>query len=478
MDNSLLKNYKILFSLLFFVLIFVFFYKVHPIVPYDGDDWGNLSYFRLPLPFGNPNNPIKVLPETLLPLCGQFAAFVVYPFTHDYLQSIQLVTTAIVCCFVAAYVYLFMLLAEKLFRAPVITLLATLFFVLSNFLVFKNQASNNVYLFFSPSLTCFFHYVIPNVLNASLAMNLLCKFDFATCSMDNRHFPNTLFVFTVYLALFSSILSSIVLSACVLSIVLVCGKKQLRHNWPLLLLLAVWGLSLVMEANGNRAHEVGASMANLAIVPTVQTLLAYLQHFNVHWLILFAASFVLALFACWAKKDALRQSKVLTIILLGSALVSTCYLILVCAKAGANRIGRVDVVFAIVFYLVVLASLAFGKACKDIPAVRLVSCLVLLFMLVRVANEKDYRNINGFPQADTGMAISSLLVDTIVAADRNGERSLALPVPKGDNRDNWPHPFRLGDILARTLKMHGVIRHDMKITLVPDATLNKKYLEH
>ena len=53
-----------------FISMFIFFTGAHPLIIYDGDDWANLSHMRHFIPMWHGFNPIKILPETLMPLVG------------------------------------------------------------------------------------------------------------------------------------------------------------------------------------------------------------------------------------------------------------------------------------------------------------------------------------------------------------------------------------------------------------------------
>lgn len=39
-------SYETLFFAICFIMLFLFFAYVHPLIPYDGDDWANLSMMR------------------------------------------------------------------------------------------------------------------------------------------------------------------------------------------------------------------------------------------------------------------------------------------------------------------------------------------------------------------------------------------------------------------------------------------------
>ena len=89
MGSKSIFNYRrgIFFGLIFLSIV-IFFTTAHPLVPYDGDDWLNLSILRKTVPMTGAYNPIKVLPETLFPLVGLVAAYVVYPLIGDYILSL------------------------------------------------------------------------------------------------------------------------------------------------------------------------------------------------------------------------------------------------------------------------------------------------------------------------------------------------------------------------------------------------------
>ena len=71
--------------------------------------------------------------------------------------------------------------------------------------------------------------------------------------------------------------------------------------------------------------------------------------------------------------------------------------------------------------------------------------------------------------------IDNDIIQQVQEADREGKSEMVLRVPKGDNKDNWPHPMYMGGNLARTLYKHGLISKPIKITIQPDTSINEKY---
>lgn len=90
-----------------FISMFIFFTGAHPLIIYDGDDWANLSHMRHFIPMWHGFNPIKILPETLMPLVGYLSGYVVTPIVKNYVVSVTIVSALLVSSFITMYIYLF-----------------------------------------------------------------------------------------------------------------------------------------------------------------------------------------------------------------------------------------------------------------------------------------------------------------------------------------------------------------------------------
>ena len=87
-SKKILNKIPLLMLIGTFIFLFVFFFKIHPLVFFDSDDWHYIAYNREALPVWKVLNPAKVLPETFMPLMSDIGAYFLYPFTHDYVNSI------------------------------------------------------------------------------------------------------------------------------------------------------------------------------------------------------------------------------------------------------------------------------------------------------------------------------------------------------------------------------------------------------
>ena len=98
---------ELLFFALVFLSLFVFFTEVHPLVMFDGDDWVNMSKQRnIAFPKWHDFNPVKVLPESLMPLAASVAAYFVLPFLGDLVSSMMVVSAVLMAGLITVYVYL------------------------------------------------------------------------------------------------------------------------------------------------------------------------------------------------------------------------------------------------------------------------------------------------------------------------------------------------------------------------------------
>ena len=66
-----------------FVFFLIFFYKIHPIMLYDMDDWQFSSYSRIPVPIWGDWNPTRILPEISVTAVSFLGRILFYPLMND-----------------------------------------------------------------------------------------------------------------------------------------------------------------------------------------------------------------------------------------------------------------------------------------------------------------------------------------------------------------------------------------------------------
>ena len=478
----------IFFGILF-IILFAFFTQVHPLVIYDGDDWGCLSDSRSALPKWGAWNPIKVLPEESFPIVGLIAAYFVMPFIQDYVISIVVTSAFIISGLIVCYVFLFSKVLERRFslnRYEVYAL--TLLFFLLHFIVFRPINGVTPYLFGSGNLTCFFHYMIPGLVNFCVVEYFLAYGLPRTLSSSGKSIVSCAFlIFAVYLVIFSNVFHSIILTAFVSVYFLVHDGKRLFHikQWKSILkeysfsvgILAVWFVSLIFEVNGGNAERIGAPFFAL---PIRQTLLAFWNVFKFSNIIV-AVIAILVLFAGgYCVRKCKRAGEDMTDLLkwifvpVGSAVLTFVYLVLVSAKAAPGYIARGDVLISVYGFLLIAIVGMLAFILEKHPKSFLAAPIVLFVVSCEVMGQTYPDGTIGRVSPKICYQIDYDIINQVVTASKAGQKEMVLRVPK-HNGDNWPHPMYMGNAVSRTLYRHGLINAPIKITIRPDAEMNKKY---
>lgn len=477
------KSEYVFFSIMF-LLLMLFFSYINPLVLYDGDDWQQLSFIRKALPQWHGWNPVKVLPETLMPIAGSIAAYVVRPFVQDYVFSVTLTSAFIVSAFVTVYFAMFYRIAREKLGCNVYSGLSVLTIIFAlHFLIFRSAPAGNTFMFYSCNLICYYHYVIPDLLNTIMVMYFYLNDNLKNISILSG--KGGWILFGVYLSIFSNVFASIILASYV-SFVLINDFIKLRKNGDFkefikehilfIGILAVWEISLIFEANGGRSSAIGASLWALPIGKTIATLGAKLATCSKIYLGYVALSFVMLCFLYKQKKLMAENShsKILAFSLWG--IVITCiYTVLVSAKASVGYIYREDVLFGMVFYIFLILFYIAITLLKEYPQTKAILPIFMFVILFGLFDVKQYKATTmGDVHPARAAEIDNYLIKQIQQAEAEGKKEMVLIVPKGDNRDNWPHPNYMGKNICKTLKSHGLIHTDIKITIQPDETIKTK----
>lgn len=484
-SKSIFKYRRGIFFGLIFLSIVIFFTTAHPLVPYDGDDWLNLSILRKAVPMTGAYNPIKVLPETLFPLAGLVAAYVVFPLIGDYISAIALTSALVMAGLISLYMYLFFKLVERwLSLSDYANMMVTALFFLFHFVLFYEKSSPVAYLFGSGNLTCIYHYVIPALVNLCVVL-YLARFDIAHEALNLTPGRRSVLVFCLYLAIFSNALSNIILTAYVGSLLAFrffahlkaqgSYKAFAKEHAFYIGIIVIWLLALVFESQGGRAHDIGQGLTFSRIFETGTIFWSMITRLNVDIVVVGALFIAAALYSRYRKKDETYDS--LLRMYLGTSLISGLYLVFLCAKAGPGYIGRSDVFMSFIIWTVLWMSLSLAYALKHYGKGIFIVPLLVLFFAVEAG-----LGPRGYAESTVGQVPPSIcyeidynLIEQIQAADRDGKTEMVLRVPKGDNHDNWPHPMYMGGKISRTLYKHGLISRNIKITIQPDEAMNKQY---
>ena len=474
------KTLNRLFFIAGFLTLVIYYGLIHPLVPFDTDDWLNLTISRPFYPSLHCWNPTKVFPERLEPAVAFIAARYVSSLTGDYVNALIMVNAIVVSFFITLYLYLVQrLLTHRFHLSKSTSFCIVIVFTLLHFLILKTGNAGNDYLWYAEDSNCYYHYIVSNLLNACLVLWLMTN-DTRTLMKGWR---TAILLLISYFALCSNLYSTVILIAYVGAILLydlIASPKDkpqwlilyIRQHLYFLMLIVLWlGVQLI-EINGIRANTYGHVDDSLSeyILLTVQSLLAV--RFNVGTVIL------LSLVILTAKAyDTISGGHTTfhigkrQVLLLLSATLSLLYLILLSSKVKPENVQKGQVIFSWTFYLLLLAIICLGYLCSKTKILR---CLLPLAILLLVFNIRNIRTEYLGVQCLWGtneyecIATDRDIINQVRYAEALGMDTVAISVPKFDLKDNWPLAFDCGFAVGNTLRKHAVTQRHLKTSFVFD----------
>ena len=492
MENNLGRKTKLcLWYAGIFAFMFVWFTKIHPLALYDADDWTYISYVRKAVPSLQEWNPARIFPEVFMPLCGAIAAHIVMPLIGDYVWSVTLVSAAVVSIFIAIYVLCLGTFVKRLFNLNDFGCRCTEFlFLILHFMVFVHDRQNNEYLFYCYDLTCYYYYLIPALVNASLVMMMAGNSWSNEFALQGNLVKQSIFVLVIYFAVFSNLADSFIL-AIYSGIAVLCSVgravkekkctrttiiRYLKSNALHLYTLILWGISAVYEFLGQRAAAIAALRGQLTFTEGVKQAIINLYDcrrnchrvfFGIALLIVIVAG---VLFIASRKKheeDKVYLKMQMTWTL--AAILACFYTILLCSKVELKYIYRSEYLFGMFFYGLLILMTAFAYVLKQKPQFITIIPL-LLCIAVSYINTPDstFKESNGRNE-DTRVCLEASRdwVEQVVCADQEGKDEVVLHVLCYNESDNWPYTPYFSDRMSTTLLEHGIVGKRMQITMQP-----------
>lgn len=470
MKKYILEN-KYIHYILIFIVFFVFFAYIHPLIPFDTDDWLYNGTYRPPFPKLGLWNPTKVLPEFLEPTIAFGASYFIYPLLGDYFLSLTIANAFIIALLITIYFFsIHLLLKQKYNLSEGCALCSTILFIIIHFSVLCVHSTNNDYIFYSRDVTCYYHYTISNLFCAILVLWLIRN--------DIHKIKNSLIwgllILSTYLALCSNLYSSVILVSYVgakLVLDLVNNIKRIniltyiQSNIYYLSIIIFWLIIQMIEVNGERANSYGYLQASFiaSLKDTIIRLIGIQYNhlfIQISFSIIFCAGLIFFFLGQnWKKLFNSYARLVLAFFL------SVVYLVLLSSKVKPEYIQKGDVVFSLLFFFFVLTACCLGYVCSKCKYIKpfLPLLLLVLFFDIQKTNNvyRDIQYWNGTNLYDI-KNINSYVLNTIQEADRKGMESVTIKVPWYNDYINWPFDYQHSLYVGKTLYKHNQIHHPIK----------------
>ena len=485
-----------IFTAAVFVVMFVFYSRIHPLVIYDSDDWKYIVFTRHAFPVWKEWNPTRVLPEIFMSLVAETGSFVIYPFTKDFINANIIINAIVVSLFITLYIYTFYKVIEKKYETSQLTnIFISVLFLIMHFWIFRYKDSSNEYMFNGLDLTCYFYYIIPNIINACIVMQLSEK-DVLTYDrkaiMKNPVRYGVYIVF-IYLALLSNLYASIILAGyvgCRFVIDIIWGfkkkdslKELLKRNTFRIILLIFWLVVQIFEVNGGRADDIKTKTSKLqlfgaqakqylALGETLST------SFSIFYIIICFIFIIALIIGCKQKTSNYKEDVKTVLFCILTSFIILIYLIMVSSLHYIGSIQRPDILFGHIFFLFIMLMAMLLSLMREKPVIRIALPLIVIVVFFEINTqgitfkETNIRNINH----QKCIAIDNDIIDQIVSAGEKNKEDITVYVPSFKAESNWPISVQTGELVSNALYKHGITDHKVKIKETkPTRKKNKKY---
>ena len=487
-------RYPILLGIGIFIFVFIFFTQIHPVYPYDLDDWKIMHRMRSAYPSIFEWNPTRILPEFLMPRCGEVAMTLFYPLCHDITLSIGTVTSLLLASLISAYIVAFYRVARKAFSLSVkVSVLLSVLFFAFHFLIFRSQESENQHLFYSYDLTDHYFYTVPNLL-ASICVLLFISERFEYFSLRINPVRKGFFLLLLYLTIFSNLFDSIILAAFIGCFLLfqfckaIGEKRSIREfahqYWLHLAVISLWLVAIAFEPFGGNSEEITTHADSFpnALMASVKAMKYVLVNQTNRLALALIAGTILSFAIVSIRQKEASQTKRLIYTLLSAAAVSGIFLTLLGAASFPYYLLRIMSVYAVPFFLILA-----GFVCASILLQRFPHCSAVLPLLLLIVycdiecRGKTFQDVQTFliendHQYRYRVTPQDILkqnrqyIQAIIEADQCGKDSVTLTVPRFEQDGNWPLSWSYGRSLSKFLYINHLIAHKMTVNLMATGT--------
>ncbi|WP_029233436.1 hypothetical protein [Butyrivibrio sp. VCB2006] len=457
--------------------LILFFARWTPLVMYDFDDWFRSGKIRIPVPMWGAWEPTRIFPEVAMPIfTGRLGAWVFYPITGDYIYSLTIASAVTMSAMILVMcICFYKLLANRLGCSTFKTLVLEGMFLASFFLMFRNR-SGSKFLFHSSDLCTVYYYTMGGLLNAILLLILLEKKDATKAFRKMPVGRKIALSVLIYFAVFSNLFHSAITVVYCGTVILIDWVKEksvvssIRRNALQFAIILLWGVVLIFEFFGGRSDSFEQ---DIDLVLSIRQFLTLIGAMAIAYKIIVAFCLLGFLWLLFKKKE-LGLLPVIVI----SGFFETVFLLLLNSKV--LYMSRIEASWGTWFYLilfcVIVCSYAIDNWDKLVYFAPVALCVMIFFswypdgkFAISSTRNPDYQQCY-----DT----STYIAQSIIDADKAGEKELTLKLPVSDNPEEFTFVPDIGSVVSDTLYRQRVIKHLITVNVEFDESLNEKYLPH
>lgn len=485
------KTIYIFLGIAIFLIMYIFYTQIEPIMVCDPDDWTYISYIRIPLPLWKNWNPTRVLPETIMGMLGYFAVYLIYPFTSNYILSFTYVYASAVAFIISLYIIFLAKMINKIFgTSHILASLLSFCVFLIHFILFRESVGQiSKFLFTASNLTCFMFYIVPTLVNAIVAFGFIIiettgsqRDDVWEIVKNNRNNKTIISIGGILVLLYFSILSNM---ACNIILIAPCtyiflkrifekikenkireliSVRFIKRNIIYIYLFMMELLCLIFEANGGRANslEVNWATAFSRAIIDLYTVYSKSNKLVITCVTIIIVIALLLAFINRKNKQDISIKKFFGISYYSLILVNV-YMFLLFSRVGDNKIARSENILTMLIYgfVICAGSAAYILRKFDLVTVIIPFITVITFIYVVGGNYESSISYYG-GNIKMCMAVNENIIQQFIVADINNVDELELHIPES-GLGNYSFS---GERIATTLYKHGVVSKRYYPTIV------------
>jgi len=496
LDNKIKIYNKLAIIIFFFLLciaLYIFFRYVHPVVPWDGDDWRtigtNMSKFEYGFPrFGLSHKESERLMCWFFGgLFGHVAAFVVYPLTGDYVNSFVSMSAFGLAMSITISVYFIYIFLFRQNNNVCQSILVTIFYLVSGFILFKNT-DPSTFLFWQYNYCTVFYYSIPSYLASAFALYII-----------DKHLSETKFIFDInsgvcmvvlYFLMFSFVPAALLVAAASFFIVLdsVIKWKKLKdvisNCWFHFIALLMFAIKLFFEFFSEFTSGYFSQPTDV-VTRLKDSFLFVISSFLKMNKLFLSVSVCIILFSLIVRfyksfnknfDDFDKRWKRLIFLLLGTFLLVAVYFILfgVISMSHLHREGlvvRMDTMYVFYFLVIIIVTECLMYVLSSLKKISVIMPLVIVIMAITMISPANHYSDSIYNDTAT-MQRYELMTEIVAAAqnvDSHGGTQLIVHMPKYGHYG--------GSGMGYDLYMHNMTSKYISIDFVYEDNLSEIYFE-
>jgi hypothetical protein len=434
-----------------------------------------------------------------MPLTGYFSAFVIYPLLGDYLYAASIALALVAATFISA---LFMALYRFFYVVCKDVVFACFWAVLAIvlcFVFFKDNRTDNVFLFFAFEYNLYFFYIFPNILNSIVVLELLRRLALRgklslmperAASQGAKALPGLregMLLLVVYFCVFSLLFAAAILFSFAVAVAIsrfysamklkeklvlrmkgFCREFFIDYNIALLIIVATI-FAMILESTSLRSKSSGfgtyfGSPLSRVFLGRIGMSADYLGRnllsINEYVCVLMIMVFVLAGIVHHRKRKSESAPSPLVnfagMCLIAGGFLSAFY-ILLAAKAGPHYLTWIQCTYGVFFFLIICVILLCLFIMQEVKISRVFVPFVLLALILVMFNSYwSYRKLAPTYRDD----LVHSLVQMLAEADSLGYTEIELYISEGSRQleGGWEI-----DCLTDMLNNHNVTARKVNV---------------